>query len=95
MNSDFVFENATAVAARLTDATSASATDPTSIALEAYRLLLTRDPTSEEVEFARDHLERQQQLYARANATKDEALVASTASLAQMLMTSNEFLYVD
>ena len=95
MNSDFVFENATAVAGRLTDFTTVGATDAAAIALEAYRLLLTRDPTSEEVEFARDHLERQRQLYARANATKDEALAESAASLAQMLMTSNEFLYVD
>ena len=95
MNSDFVFENATSVADRLTEHAPGAAIDTKEIVQGAFRLLLARDPTAEEIEVAQEHLARQQHLYTRANAADEEALTQSIVSLVHMLMTSNEFLYVD
>ena len=94
MNSDFVFENAAAAARRVMDLAAGNPVD-TKITEAAYRLVFAREPTDEEVRLARDHLESQRQLYARANATEEEALAKSVESLTHMLIGSNEFLYVD
>ena len=95
MNSDFVMENAAAVARRVMDFQVGRPADLETLARAAYRSILAREPSSEEIALARDHLENQQRLYARANAATEEALAKSVESLAHMLISSNEFLYVD
>ena len=94
MNSELVLENASAAAKRLMDADSQSG-DLEGIAKAAYRLILSREPNVAEAELARNHLEDQRVLHGRANAGNAEALRKSVASLAHMLIASNEFLYVD
>ena len=95
MNSEFVFENAAAAAGRVMDLSATSPTDAKTIAEAAYRIVLAREPTDEEVDLARGHLEAQRLSYARANATHEEALAKSVQSLTHMLTSSNEFLFVD
>ena len=65
------------------------------LARAAYRSILVRKPTGDEIALAQDHLQEQQQLYVRANAPKNEALSKSVESLAHVLISSNVFLYVD
>ena len=95
MNSDFVFENAGAVARRVLDSHAGRAASPESLTRSAYRLVLAREPSSEEIDLAREHLEKQQELYVQANTSTEKALAESVESLAHMLISSNEFLYVD
>ena len=95
MNSDFVFENAGAVARRVLDSHAGRAASPESLTRSAYRLVLAREPSSEEIDLAREHLEKQQELYVQANTSTERALAESVESLAHMLISSNEFLYVD
>ena len=95
MNSDFVLENAAAAARTVQDQAAGSADLARLVARAAYRLVLARAPTDEEVELAREHLDLQRGLYARANATKDEAMTKAVAILTHMLISSNEFLYVN
>ena len=95
MNSSFVMENAAAVARRVMESQAGRPSDPETLARAAYRLILAREPSGQEIALARDHLEAQQSLYVRANAPTEEALNQSVESLAHMLISSNEFLYVD
>ena len=95
MNSGFVFENAAAAARRLLDFQVGRPEDIGAIAHSAYGLILSREPTPEETDLAREHLENQRQLYTRANSSAEEALSKSVESLVHMLMSSNAFLYVD
>ncbi|MCY4595072.1 MAG: PSD1 and planctomycete cytochrome C domain-containing protein [Bryobacterales bacterium] len=95
MNSGFVFENAAAVARRVLDSQSGRPVSLDALAGFAYRLVLARAPSSKEIDLAREHLEKQQELYVRADASTATALAKSVESLTHMLISSNEFLYVD
>ncbi len=95
MNSGFVFENAAAVARRVLDSQSGRPVSLDALARLAYRLVLAREPSSKEIDLAREHLEKQQELYVRADASRATALAKSVESLTHMLISSNEFLYVD
>ena len=95
LNSNFVMENAAAVATQIMDSHVGRPTGLETLARAAYRSILVREPSGDEIALARDHLQEQQQLYARANVPKDEALSKSVESLAHMLISSNEFLFVD
>lgn len=95
LNSDFVLENAKAVARRAMTRSTGSRSELEPIIRAGYRIVLSREPTEAEVGLARDHLERGQTLFARANSSEDEALRQSVESFAQMLISSNEFLYAD
>ena len=93
MNSEFVTENARETANRA--AALAGDSSNHDLVETTYGLLFSRKPSSQEREIALDHLESQQQLYAKANATPVEASEKSLANLVHMLISSNEFLYVD
>ncbi len=95
MNSEFVVDNAAAAARRAMDLVAATPKDVQALVRATYMLLLAREPTEDETDLAREHLGQQQQLYARANASAQEAFEKSVESLAHMLISSNEFLYVD
>lgn len=95
MNSEFMLDNASATARRAMDLVKGPPEDREALIRTTYSLVLAREPTREEVELAEEHLSRQQHLYGRANASADEAFTKSAESLAHMLISSNEFLYVD
>ena len=61
----------------------------------AYLLALSRKPTAAEIRLGEEYLRQQQEIYLEANEPAPKAAVKSFASLAQMLLSSNEFLYVD
>ena len=94
MNSEFVMRNA-AEAARRAALLAGGNAKPEEIVRKTYGLLLVREPSGQEISLALDHLDSQRRLYTRANASPQEAFDKSFESLAHMLMSSNEFLYID
>jgi len=94
MNSEFVMNNAAEAARRAAKLAGENA-KPEEIVRKTYGLLLAREPSVQEVSLALDHLDSQRRLYTLANASPEEAFDKSLESLAHMLMSSNEFLYVD
>ena len=94
MNSEFVTENARETANRAA-ALAGDGSNPQDLIETTYDLLFSRKPSPEESEIALAHIESQRQLYAKANATADEASDKSLANFVHMLISSNEFLYVD
>jgi mono/diheme cytochrome c family protein len=61
----------------------------------AFLLALSRRPRAEERDLAATHLQKQEALYLKANTAAAKARQMALASFAQMLMASNEFLYVE
>ena len=94
MNSEFVTENAREAANRAA-ALAGDRSNPHDLVETTYGLLFSRKPSAQESEIALDHLDSQQQLYAKANSSAEEAFEKSLANLVHMLISSNEFLYVD
>jgi len=95
MNSDFVLSNAAAVARRAQDQIASTPDDDAAFVRAGYSLTLAREPSADEVALAIEHLARQRTLFERANAGSEEARKRADESLAHMLISSNEFLYVD
>ena len=95
MNSAFVMENAAAVGRRAMDMAKGDSSGLEPIIRAAYEITLSREPTQAETELATEHLERERRLFARANSSEEEELARSVESFAHMLVSSNEFLYID
>ena len=57
--------------------------------------LSPRDPSDEELQIARAHLERGEELYLESNASPDQARKKALEGFCHLLFLSNEFLYVD
>ena len=93
MNSEFVTHNAREAARRVVE--SVDGGEPSDIINRTYALLFSRKPSPRETELAVEHLESQEKLYARANSADDKAFDESVSNLVHMLLSSNEFLYVD
>jgi hypothetical protein len=94
MNDRFILDSAGLLAARAVEIAGSDA--PASKKMEAvYLLALSRKPTAVEVRMGEEYLRRQQEIYGNANEPPARAATKSFASLAQMLLSSNEFLYVD
>jgi len=93
LNDEFIIENAGDLAERA-NAIAANGTLQRKIEA-AYLLTLSRKPTSEEVRIGEAHLAREEQLFAKENLPPDRASHSAFASLCQMLLSSNEFLFVD
>ena len=64
-------------------------------AQQAYGLLFARKATAAETEMASAYIADQRKLFERANASPEEAQQKAAESLVHMLLSSNEFLYVD
>ena len=91
MHDDFVLENAQAFADRvssLSDGKSVQDTIET-----AYLLTLSRRPSETELQIARSHLDREEELYLKANASDAQARTAALESFCHLLFLTNEFLY--
>src|SRR5262245_33105056 len=93
LNDEFIIENARDLAERVS-ATAAGGNQTQRIEA-AYLLTVSRKPTPEEVRIGESHLKRQEQLYAKENLPSDQASRSALASLCQMLLSSNEFFFVD
>jgi hypothetical protein len=60
-----------------------------------YLVALSRKPTANEIQLGEEYLRQQQDIWLSANEPLAKAAAKSLASLAQMILSSNEFLYVD
>ena len=91
MNDDFVLENARAFADRVS---SLSPGKPVQDTIKtAYLLALSRRPSEAELQIARSHLDRQEELYLKSNASDEQARRAALESFCHLLFLTNEFLY--
>jgi hypothetical protein len=61
----------------------------------AYLLAFARKPRAAEIQMAEAHLQKQQGIYLTANEPASQASAKALLNLAQMLLSSNEFLYID
>ncbi len=94
MNGEFVVESARYLTARANEI--AGKDSPLAKKVETtYLLTLSRMPTSSEIKLSEEYLNKQQDLYLKANVAASEASERAFASLAQTLLSTNEFLYVD
>ncbi|MEZ5361899.1 MAG: DUF1553 domain-containing protein [Bryobacterales bacterium] len=91
MNSEFVLHNARVAAERLGGGEAA----PADFVDKAYDLLFARPAGDAERALAVAHLKEQQALYGKSNASEQESAARAAESLIHMLLSSNEFLYVD
>jgi hypothetical protein len=89
LNGAFAFDQAERFALRVRAEGSA---DPSTAIVTAYRIALSRDPDTEELAKAREFLAAQTERLS-AQSTDDPNLSALT-NLCQMLLNTNEFLYV-
>lgn len=92
MNSDFVRNSAEAVANKVRSRTPSRTLDDQFAA--TWRLVYQRAITPEELDWARDFAAQQRKILARTKASGDHDHLLLT-NLAQQLLNSNEFLYVD
>jgi len=94
MNDEFVMDRARDFAARIRSL----ATEQDGLVRQvetAYLLARARRPSKAEIEAVTKYLKEQQQLYLNLKSMPEVAFQASLAGLGQMLMASNEFLYID
>jgi hypothetical protein len=89
LNDDFIKTQAEHLADRV-----AAVTPPKRIEF-AYQLVLSRKPAETEVEWCTRHLQEQTQAFLDANVAPEKADRLALASLCQILISTNEFLYRD
>ena len=93
MNDEFVLQHAAYIKDRVSALSETASIDGK---IEtAYLLTLARKPNAQEMAISRDHIDRQQELYRKSNFAPETASGKALASLCQMLLASNEFLYVE
>jgi len=94
MNDEFVVDGAERMAERATNVAGESA--PVVKKIETlYSIALLRKPTADEVTACEQHLQKQRELFTRANLTPADADKRAFDTLSQTLLSSNEFLYID
>ena len=92
MNDDFVVENASAFAERVASMSNGNLEEQIE---KGYLLALSRKPSREEVQIARAHLAREEDLYLKSNAAPEQARKEALESFCHLLFLTNEFLYID
>jgi len=93
LNSDFVVDQASYLSGRATTLAAAKgAADPVEA---AFLLTLSRRPTAKELEVVRAHMAEQEELYRKSNFVPEEASKQALTSVCHMLLSTNEFLYID
>ena len=93
LNDEFMVENGRFLANRIL--TTAGEQTPGKWIETAYLLALSRRPTAAELKICAENLEKQKQLYLNANTEPKQAAKAALGAFCQMLMGTNEFLFVD
>src|SRR5262245_659153 len=93
LNDEFMVESGKNLAERILAASSEQT--PAKWIETAYLLALSRKPTTTELKICTQNLEKQKQLYLNANTEPKQAQRAALGTFCQMLMGTNEFLFVD
>ena len=93
LNDEFMVENAKVLAERVIAI--AGERNAARWIETAYLLALSRKPTASELKICAENLEKQKELYLRANTEPQQAEKAALGTVCQMLMGTNEFLFVD
>ncbi len=94
LNDEFVVASAGYLAERVNQMSGESA--PIAKKIEAaYSLTLSRRPTSAELALSEEYLKKQEDLHLRANLAPPEAHQRALAGFGQMLLNTNEFMYVE
>ena len=94
LNSEFMMQRAEDFAERITENTPAAA--PAEKKVEtAFLMTLGRKPTAEEARWSAEHIEKETRRYAELKTPPEESSKKALASVCQMLMATNEFLYVE
>ncbi len=94
LNGQFAMERAGDFADRVSDlAGTEAATEKKAEA--AFEIALARKPTAEEMNVSTEHFGRQVERYTALGTSREQASHAALTSLCQMLMATNEFLYVE
>lgn len=94
LNSEFVLERAADLAAWVKKQVSPTAATQNEIEM-AYLLALARKPNTAETRFCEAHLKKRCQFYVQQKLSVEEAEHQALISLCHMLVSSNEFLYVE
>ena len=94
MNDPFVDAQATALARRLFAAQPAASDEPGRLTL-AYEMAWGRPPHGDEVDGTREFLASYQQDLAQRGVADDQRPLQAWAALCRVLLTSNEFLFID
>jgi len=92
LNSGFLFEKAELLADRVAGA---AGQDPAAQIRLAFELVFTREPRESELKESLLFLEEQTAIHVAAEIAGDQAARMALADLCHMLMTTNEFLYVE
>jgi hypothetical protein len=90
-NNEFVAENARRFAERILAATG----EPTDKVELAHELALGREPAPEEIDKAVGYVERFEEELANADIASETAELEAWTSLARVLFSANEFVYLD
>ena len=93
LNGPFLIEQAQQMAERISRI--APGTEPSGKIESAYLLALSRRPSKTEKQISHGHLEKQEKLYLLGNFSPEKASRMALASMCQMLLSSNELLYVE
>ena len=94
LNDPFTIESAAHLVARAGETAGSDA--PAAKRIEAmYLLVFARKPNAAEIQWGEAHLKEQARVYVAANEPVAQASAKAFSSLAQMLLSSNEFLYID
>jgi hypothetical protein len=94
LNSEFTMQRAEDFAVRVNGLVGPNA--PTEKKVEmAFLLALARKPTADETRWSALHLEKQRQRYLGLKTSAEESSKKALANLCQMLLGTNEFLYVE
>lgn len=90
LNDDFVVEQAAVFATRV----EREAGDRNGQIIRAFQIALARKPSDNEVRWAHQLLERQAARYQQTSPPTADAVHQALAHLCQMLISTNEFLYI-
>ena len=94
LNSEFVMQRAEDFADRILEG-GGSASPAEKKVESAFMMALGRKPTAEEMQWSVEHIAKEKQRYLDLKTAPDESAKKALASVCQMLMATNEFLYVE
>lgn len=94
LNSEFMMDQAAGFAERVNKTAGAYGTTQKKIET-AFSIALSRKPSASEMSLSETHLQKMTERLAGVQMPKNEADEKALASLCQMLMSTNEFLYIE
>jgi len=94
LNSDFIMKRAADLATRVADLAGPAAAKEKEVAL-AFKLTLAREPRPQETELTLAHMTKVEQRYLDLKTPPEQAAKKALTGVCQMLLATNEFLYID